>query len=609
MLILLAGGMLLLIAAATHFSGSGNLDNIKSKTVGDGQHGTARWANKKEIQQTYRHVPFHVAEWRSGKNLPQKQGLVLGCVGKKNAVTALVDTDDIHCLMIGASGVGKTAFFLYPNMEYACASGMSFLALDTKGDLARNYGAVALQHYGYKVAVIDLRNPTRSDGYNLLTLINRYMDICREQPSNLAARAKAEKYAKILAKTIINPEGDASNYGQNSFFYDSAEGLLTAVVLLLAEYLPPTEEAPQERRHIVSVFKLVQDLLAPSKTAKGKNGFQVMMDTLPDTHKARWFAGAALNSAEQAMASVMSTVLSRLNAFLDSELEQVLCFDSAIDAEAFASQKSAIFLVLPEEDPSKNFMAGLMIQTLSRELFSVADENGGKLPNRVVLFCDELGTMPAFDILPLFSAGRSRKLTLVPIIQSLAQLEKNYGKEGAEIIVDNTQDTIFGGFAPNSQTAEVLSKALGSRTVMSGSVSKGGGKDSASRSLQMMERPLMTPDELKSIPKGQFVVMKTGTHPMQTRLRLFLDWGISFGDPYLLPERAARTVAYANKQELEQAIFRCHHAQPAESDTPPAPPVPPKTPAARGGASYAQARRARREPPPPVVVRTDGGQE
>ena len=176
--------------------------------------------------------------------------------------------------MIGASGVGKTAFFLYPNMEYACASGMSFLALDTKGDLARNYGAVALQHYGYKVAVIDLRNPTRSDGYNLLTLINRYMDICREQPSNLAARAKAEKYAKILAKTIINPEGDAGNYGQNQFFYDSAEGLLTAVVLLLAEYLPPTEEAPQERRHIVSVFKLVQDLLAPSKTAKGKNGFR-----------------------------------------------------------------------------------------------------------------------------------------------------------------------------------------------------------------------------------------------------------------------------------------------------------------------------------------------
>ena len=96
--------------------------------------------------------------------------------------------------------------------------------------------------------------------------------------------------------------------------------------------------------------------------------------------------------------------------------------------------EATIFLILPEEDPSKNFMAGLMIQQLSRELFAVADENGGKLQNRVVFFCDELGTMPPFDILPLFSAGRSRKLTLVPIIQSLAQLEKNYGKEGAEII-------------------------------------------------------------------------------------------------------------------------------------------------------------------------------
>ncbi len=121
-------------------------------------------------------------------------------------------------------------------------------------------------------------------------------------------------------------------------------------------------------------------------------------------------------------------------------LSLFLCFDSDMDAESFAGRKSAMFLILPEEDATKNFMAGLVIQNLSRELFSVADENGGKLKNRVVLFCDELGTMPPFDILPLFSAGRSRKLTLVPIIQSLAQLEKNYGKEGAEIIVDNTQD-------------------------------------------------------------------------------------------------------------------------------------------------------------------------
>ena len=87
---------------------------------------------------------------------------------------------------------------------------------------------------------------------------------------------------------------------------------------------------------------------------------------------------------------------------------------------------------------------------------------------------------------------------------------------------------------------------------MSGSISKS--KNDPSESLQMMERPLMTPDELKSIPKGKFIVMKTGTHPMQTRLRLFLDWGITFGKPYVLPERAAREVAYADRNALMRSI-------------------------------------------------------
>ena len=553
--------MFLVIGGLSMMSHHYTLGNIKSRTVGDGQHGTARWATDKEIKQTYAHVPFKVREWRRGQNLPKEQGLILGCKGQPQELTALVDSDDIHCLMIGASGIGKTAFFLYPNLEYACASGMSWLALDSKGDLARNYGTIAKNCYGYNVSVIDLRNPTRSDGNNLLTLVNRYMDIARKDPKNLAARAKAEKYAKILAKTIVNPDGDDSNRGQNAFFYDAAEGLLTSVILMLAEFLPPDKEHPQERRHIVSVFKLVQDLLEPSKV-KGKSHFQLLMSKLPPDHKARWFAGAALNSAEQAMASVMSTVLSRLNAFLDSELEQVLCFDSVIDAEKFASEKSAIFLILPEEDTTKNFMAGLMIQNLSRELFAVADENGGKLQNRVVLFCDEFGTMPPFDVLPLFSAGRSRRMTLVPIIQSLAQLEKNYGKEGSEIIQDNCQDTIFGGFAPNSQTAEVLSKALGNRTVLSGSVSRG--KNDPSQSLQMMERPLLTADELKAIPKGNFIVQKTGRYPMRTRLRLFLEWGITFEEPYIVPERADRAVAYANREDLERNLPQSNKAENAD---------------------------------------------
>ena len=121
------------------------LDNIKSRTVGDGQHGTARWATQKEIHETYTFVPFQPELWRKGKNLPKQQGLVLGCVGgrspkkqqkkksshmnllgkilpkwkkpkkskkakkekkERNPIRAIVDTDDIHALVSAASGAG-----------------------------------------------------------------------------------------------------------------------------------------------------------------------------------------------------------------------------------------------------------------------------------------------------------------------------------------------------------------------------------------------------------------------------------------------------------------------------------------------------------------------
>lgn len=284
------------------------------------------------------------------------------------------------------------------------------------------------------------------------------------------------------------------------------------------------------------------------------------MDYLPDDHKAKWFAGAALNTAEQSMSSVMSTALSRLNAFLDSELEQLLCFDTEIDAEKFCNEKCAIFIVMPEENPNTFFMVSLIIQQLYREILSVADENGGVLKNRCVFFCDEWGTLPKIDSAEMmFSASRSRRLQIVPIIQSFAQLEKNYGKEGADVIIDNTQLTIFGGFAPNSTSAEVLSKALGSRTVMSGSVSRS--KNDPSQSLQMIERPLMTPDELKSLPKGAFVVMKTGFYPMKVKLKLFFKWGIKFEEKYEVMENGNREVHYANRSELFNNIIQEYHPQ------------------------------------------------
>ena len=186
----------------------------------------------------------------------------------------MVDTGDVHALMIGAAGVGKTAYWLYPCIEYACATGMSFLSTDKKGDVVRNYGTIAEKYYGYKISVIDLRNPTRSHGNNLLHLVNKYMDLYKAEPEQLVYKVRAEKYAKIISKTIILSGMDSASFGQNAYFYDAAEGLLTATILLVSEF------CEHEERHIVSVFKIIQELLAPTNK-KGKNQFQLLMDYLP----------------------------------------------------------------------------------------------------------------------------------------------------------------------------------------------------------------------------------------------------------------------------------------------------------------------------------------
>lgn len=205
-----------------------------------------------------------------------------------------------------------------------------FLQTDTKGDVFRNYGSIAKKYYDYNVSVLDLRNPTRSDENNILHLVNKYMDIYLSDKHNLSAKAKAEKYAKITAKTIISIGGGRSSLRCKRLFYDAAEGLLASLILLLAEF------GEKNERHIVSVFKMIQDLLEPvwekqsvKKTAP-KSGFKALMERLPDEHKAKWLAGSALHSADQAMLSVMSTALSRLNSFIDSEMEQILCFGTAL---------------------------------------------------------------------------------------------------------------------------------------------------------------------------------------------------------------------------------------------------------------------------------------
>lgn len=528
---------------------SRSLNGIKSKTVGDGQHGSARFATPGEIRCYYKHIPFEPDKWRrqAGNGTPPKlpQGWVVGAKFRLlRPPLAQIETDDVHIYQEAAAGWYKTTGWLIPAFEYALAAGQSVFCMDTKGDIARLYGNIAARDYHANVVVLDLRNPLRSHGDNLLHLVNKYMDMYHTDRL-LAHRAKAERYAKVLAKTIISPS-KGGDYGANTFFYDAAEGLLAAVILIVAEYAQPNE------RHIISVAHLVQELM----TGNGSkvNQFKGLLDLLPSDNKARLFAGAALAAEGQTVGSILSTALSRLTDFLDSEMEQLLCFESALDAEDFCRRQTAVFLILPEENPTTHFIASLIVEQLYREILTVADDMGGKLSRRVLFLLDEFGTIPPVSSAAMmFSSGRSRGLGIAAICQSRHQLIDRYGQHGAATILKNCQLTLAGGFAALDDSAKDISEALGSRTVLSGSV--GHGKQNT-ENLQMTGRPLMSPDELRQLPKGAYIRMQAGRRPSIFRTRYYPKWGIHFpaGSEFRLPDRQLRKVAYADRQGILLSI-------------------------------------------------------
>lgn len=559
--------------------------------VKNGPLGDAKFASEKDLDKEYITVDFDPQKWRKDpKSRPTEPGYLLGNwhVGGKvvnrygipkyidkngnftgGKVKARVFTDDQHALLVASSGAGKSAFFLYPSIEYALATGQSIIVTDTKGDNVDRYAPIA-EAYNYKVLNFHLGNPLRSCCWNMLAMTNKYNDLyksCSNKKSEQAIqyKAKAEAFAKICADTIIK-QGTNGDFGSNSFFYDSACGLLQAAILLVSEYAAP------EERHIVSVYKLIQELsgtVVDEDTKQQKTRVQEILDKLPEDSKIRMFAGASAQSGGDAQASVVSTALSRLLTFLDSEVETMICGKSDIDAEDFANNKTILFITLSEAYPTRHCFVTLLVSELYRELLQVSSENGNHVPKpkgfngntpRITYFLDEFGTLGTLQgIEQIMSASRSRGIFLCLIIQGVSQLERNYGKESAKIIMDNCKLVYFTGISAISEDAERFSKLLGKYTVQTNSVSSSTNGTSVtrnkSRSLQMTAVDLMSPEEIRhQIKQGDFIIMRTSQDPIRAHFDLYVDWGITLKDRKEFPARQAGDIKYTNRKKIIDAI-------------------------------------------------------
>ena len=146
-------------------------------------------------------------------------------------------------------------------------------------------------------------------------------------------------------------------------------------------------------------------------------------------------------------------------------------------------------------------MITIVIGLLYKELVKLANSNEEKkLPVQIDWLLDEFANCPPLDdIEAIVSVSRSRGMRFHFFIQSLSQLDNVYGKEVAQIILDNCGLVYL---KTNTQeTAEAISKRLGKKTIESSSISQSVSKldYNGNRSTSLMGRELLTPEEVKQL--------------------------------------------------------------------------------------------------------------
>ena len=502
--------------------------NIKDIQVGHGQHGKSKWMDDEEKKETYQTVPF-------GKE--KDPGFLIGEDGEN----WVVDTSDNNLLLLGPPGSGKTTTEYIPAIIYNArvqrntGHGASMLMTDLKGTLY-NSCSKQLREDGYTVVMLNFRDVLHGSSFNLLYRINECIDEYKKTADPMQKAiwyGRAERYAKVCAAAVVEAVDSNVKSDSGDYFTETSRGLITGLLLMVSEYGAPNE------RHIISVFNLVLELNGQAQGANPLGGQQksYLAEVLEqiDNPRIRNYVGAAMAADMRTSMNIFSSALGKLTKFIDAELEQMLCTHSSeLNAQRFVEQPTAIFLICPDENTTRHFLASLFIRFFANDLIEVAENKfAGELPRRVMLFWDEAGNMPAIqDVDVLFSAIRSRGVRILIALQSLAQLNKYYSRERADIIKDTNQMLMFTFVSPSSySTAETLSKTLGNETVLSGSVSYNNSRASSTQS--MVGRPLLEASEIVTIPWGHWVVMKGGHHTLRTQLQ---HYGQLFELPQTTPQ-------------------------------------------------------------------------
>ncbi len=500
------------------------------------EHGSARWANKKEINslldkppKTKRTLatlfkpkpkPKKPPKPKKGEFIEDKNIILTNDV--KMSLNTRQTRKNLNVMVIGGSGSGKSRFYVKPNLMQA---NTSYVCTDPKGELLRSTGKM-LESYGYKIKVFNLIDMAHSHNYNPFNYIY-------DVDGNYSTTAVI-KMVNVLMKNTQKEGGG----GSDQFWDDSTKALLAA----LCFYLVECESKEMQN------FSEVMKLLKKAEVKEGKDEFQSDLDLIFDAleHPEKYKSDEAakdekfknlnlIDLAKNAKApgkymclkyykdfkkaagdtakSILISTAVRLQAFNIPEVMDLTCCDN-IHLEMIGDEKTVMYIIIPSSDDTFNFLAAMMYTQLFDVLYDRANfKHGGRLPIHVRCLLDEfanVGTIPRFE--ELLATMRSMEISANVIIQNLSQLKKMY-KDSWENVLGNCDSLLFlGGQEPT--TLEHISKTLGKETIDTRSRNRTRGRQgSTSENDGILGRELMTVDELKIMKDNECILFVRGIYP------------------------------------------------------------------------------------------------
>lgn len=437
------------------------------------EHGTAKWGNPTSVTK-------RLAKGGSDKLVSQHLRYSLN-----DQYTRL----NANALIIGGPGSGKSRFFVSPNILSLTGS---YVVTDPKGELLRKHGNYLRKH-GYKIMVLNTKNLEQSDCYNPFVHLK-----------------SEEEIPRLIQNIFRATEEDGASKGDP--FWERSEFILLDALMRYIYF-----EKEKEDQTLIELNELLyraSSVMPGKKISELEFLFQELEKTNPRHSAVRQWKKATAG-AEDTIRSIVACAVSRIGVLENKAVQRVLQTNEIIFEEigegvgGDASKKVALFCVIPDADPSYNFIVSMLYAQLIQGLYDLADNvHEGRLPLHVSFYLDEFANikLPP-DFLNWISTARSRNISFNVIIQNLAQLKGLYPNDKWETIPGNCDMLLYLGGKEKS-THMYMSELLGGATIDTKKHGETMGKNgSASKNFDNQKRELLLPDEVRRINTKQCVII------------------------------------------------------------------------------------------------------